>query len=96
VVSIEDFVTAQPHLHGSASAMRIDRRALWVVEDAAASCRTCRSRNALQLAHLYSERGSPKSEPAARRWLARYLTEGTPSIRDVAKVTASLARHSPR
>ena len=28
---------------------------------------------------------------AARRWLVRYLSEGTPSLRDVAKVTASLA-----
>ena len=25
------------------------------------------------------------------RWLVRYLSEGTPSLRDVAKVTASLA-----
>ena len=41
--------------------------------------------------HLYAERGSPKYEPAARRWLVRYLTEGTPSLRDVAKVTATLA-----
>jgi hypothetical protein len=47
--------------------------------------------DALQLVHLYFERGSPKAEPAARRWLVRYLTEGTPSLRDVAKVTASLA-----
>ena len=46
---------------------------------------------ALQLMHLYFERGSPKAGPAARRWLARYLSEGTPSLRDVARVTASLA-----
>jgi hypothetical protein len=26
------------------------------------------------------------------RWLIRYLTEGTPSLQDVAKVTASLAQ----
>ena len=36
---------------------------------------------ALQLVHLYAERGSPQFEPAARRWLVRYLTEGTPSLR---------------
>jgi hypothetical protein len=41
---------------------------------------------------LYAERGSPKFEPAARRWLVRYLTEGTPSLKDVAKVTATLAK----
>ena len=47
--------------------------------------------DALQLVHLYFERGSPKAEPAARRWLVRYLSEGTPSLRDVAKVAARLA-----
>jgi hypothetical protein len=47
--------------------------------------------DALQLVHLYFERGSQKAEPAAMRWLVRYLTDGTPSLRDVAKVTASLA-----
>jgi hypothetical protein len=46
----------------------------------------------LQLVHLYAERGSPKFELAARRWLVRYLSEGTPSVRDVAKVTASRER----
>jgi hypothetical protein len=49
--------------------------------------------DALQLVHLYAERGSPKFEKAARRWLVRYLTEDAPSMRDVAKVTASLANH---
>ncbi len=32
------------------------------------------------------------SEPAARRWLVRYLTEGTPGLRDVATVAARLAK----
>jgi hypothetical protein len=31
--------------------------------------------DALQLVHLYAERGSPKYERAAMRWLTRYLTE---------------------
>ena len=60
-----------------------------------ANSRTCRSRT-LQLVHLYFERGSPKAQPAARRWLVRYLSEGTPSLRDVAKVTASLAEARSR
>ena len=47
---------------------------------------------AQQLVDLYAERGSPKFEQAARRWLVRYLTEGTPRLEDVAKVTASLAK----
>ena len=32
--------------------------------------------DALKLVHLYAERGSPKYEKAALRWLERYLTEG--------------------
>ncbi len=60
-------------------------------EDAARELPNLPLEDALQLVHLYFERGSPKAEPAARRWLVRYLSEGTPSLRDVAKVTASLA-----
>jgi hypothetical protein len=30
-------------------------------------------------------------EPPAKSWLVRYLSEGTPSLRDVAKATARLA-----
>lgn len=30
-----------------------------------------------------------EAEPAARRWFVRYLSEGMPSLRDVAKVKAS-------
>ena len=48
--------------------------------------------DALQLVHLYAERGAPKAEPAARRWLVRYLSEGTPRLSDAAKVTATLAK----
>ena len=32
----------------------------------------------------------------ARRWLVRYLSEGSPSLRDVAKVTATLAEYEWR
>ena len=69
----------------------IERRALWLAEDAARELPNLPLEDALQVVHLYFERGSPKAEPAARRWLVRYLSEGTPSLRDVAKVTASLA-----
>jgi hypothetical protein len=67
-----------------------------MAEDAARELPNLSLQDALQLVHLYAERGSPKFEPAARRWLVRYLTEGTPSMKDVAKVTASLAEHAPR
>jgi hypothetical protein len=84
------FVTSQPHAHVRFR-RAIERRALWMAEDAARELPNLSLQDALQLVHLYGERGSPKFEPAARRWLVRYLTEGTPSIGDVAKVTASIA-----
>jgi hypothetical protein len=49
--------------------------------------------DALQLVKLYGERGSPKYEKAARRWLRRYLTETSRRLQHFAEVTASLAEH---
>jgi hypothetical protein len=88
-------VTAQPHAHARFR-RAIERRALWLAEDAARELPNLSLADALQLVHLYGERGSPKFEPAARRWLVRYLTEGTPGLRDVARVTASLAECDPQ
>jgi len=48
--------------------------------------------DALQLVHLYAERGSPKYEKAALRWLERYLAEGSPRLHHFAEVAADLAR----
>lgn len=85
-------MTAQPHAYARFH-RAIERRALWLAEDAARELPNLPLEDALQLVHLYADRGSPKFEPAARRWLVRYLTEGTPGLQDVAKVTTSLARH---
>jgi len=51
--------------------------------------------DALQLVHLYAERGSPKFEKAAMRWLERYLMEGSPRLQHFAEITASLATREP-
>ena len=56
-----------------------------------ASSRIFPLEDALQLVHLYAERGSPKFEKAAMRWLERYLVEGSPRLEHFAEVTASLA-----
>ena len=48
--------------------------------------------DALQLVHLYAERGSPKSERAALRWLRRYLDEHDPSLVQFARVAGALAK----
>lgn len=46
---------------------------------------------ALELVYLYAERGSPKFDRAAMRWLARYMEEDEPTLERFAKVVASLA-----
>ncbi len=83
-------MTAQPNAHVRFR-RAIERRALWLAEDAARELPHLSLSDALQLVHLYAERSSPKFEPAARRWLARYVTEGTPGLGDIANVTRDLA-----
>jgi hypothetical protein len=36
--------------------------------------------DALRLVYLYAEKGSPKFEKAALRWLRRYLNEASPEL----------------
>jgi len=52
--------------------------------------------DALRLVHLYAERGSPKFEKAAMRWLERYLAEGSPRLQHFADISASLAKRESR
>ena len=40
--------------------------------------------------HLYAEKESPKFETAAMKWLRRYLDEGSPTLKNFAKVTHDL------
>jgi hypothetical protein len=51
-------------------------------------------RDALQLVHLYAERGSPKYEGGAAL-AERYLVEGSPRLQHFAEITASLAKLDP-
>jgi hypothetical protein len=66
-----------------------------MAEDAARELPNLPLEDALELVHLYAERGSPKYERAAMRWLERYLAEGSPRLRHFAEVTASLAKPAP-
>jgi hypothetical protein len=43
------------------------------------------------LVELYAEKGDPKYERAALKYLLRYLSEGEPSLADVAQMAALLA-----
>ena len=63
-----------------------------MAEDAAHELPNLPLEDALQLVHLYAERGSPKYEKAALRWLGRYLTESSPRLRRFAEVSADSSR----
>jgi hypothetical protein len=63
-----------------------------MAEDAARELPNLPLEDALQLVHLYAERGAPKYEKAALRWLERYVTEGSPRLRQFAEIAADLAR----
>lgn len=84
-------MTAEAHAHVRFR-RAIERRALWMAEDAARELPELPLEDALQLVHLYAERGSPKYEKAAMRWLERYLTEGTPRLKHFAEIVADLAQ----
>ena len=83
-------MTAQPHTHVRFR-RAIERRALWLAEDAARELLNLPLEDLLQLVHLYAERGSPKYERAAMRWLERYIREGSPRLQQFAEITAHLA-----
>ena len=58
-----------------------------MAEDAARELPNLPLEDLLQLVHLYAERGSPKYERAARRWLERYWPK--------ARQSSSTLRNSP-
>jgi hypothetical protein len=84
------FVTAEAHAQVRFR-RAIERRALWLAENAARELPNLSLEDALQLVKLYAERGSPNYEKAAMRWLVRYLQEGTPRLQHFAEITARLA-----
>jgi hypothetical protein len=88
------FVTAEAHTHVRFR-RAIERRALWLAEDAARELLNLALEDLLQLVHLYAERGSPKYERAALRWLEPYLTERSPRLQHFAEITARLAKREP-
>jgi hypothetical protein len=70
----------------------IERRALWLAEDAARELPNLALEDVLRLVHLYAERGSRKYEKAAMRWLERYLTERSPKLKHFAELAGDPAR----
>lgn len=51
--------------------------------------------SARALLGLYAEKGSPKYERAALKFLARYMAEEAPSLTDVAQTAVLLCEQSP-
>lgn len=83
-------MSAQPHARVRFR-RAIERRALWLAEDAARELPNLPLEDALQLVHLYGERRSPKYEKAALRWLQRYLDERDPGLIQFARLASGLA-----
>jgi hypothetical protein len=83
-------LASEPHAHARFR-RAIERRALWLAEDAARELPKLPLEDALQLVHLYAERGSPKYEKAALRWLGRYLDEHSPTLAQFTSVARDLA-----
>ena len=87
-------MTAQPNAH-IRFRRAIERRALWMAEDAAREIPDLPLESALHLVHLYAHHNSPKFEKAAMRWLERYLAEQEPSLARFAETVQSLAARVP-
>jgi hypothetical protein len=84
------FVTSRGHVYAEFK-RALDRGNLWVAEAVARDLPKVSLDDALRLVHLYAEKESPKFEKAALRWLARYLPESSPNLREVAELTRRLA-----
>lgn len=82
-------MTAEAHAHVRFR-RALERHSLWAAEDAARDMQHLSPDDALQLVHLDAERGSPKFERAATRWLETLPRRSSPELSEVAKVVAGL------
>jgi hypothetical protein len=89
------FVTAEGS-HGAIFWRAIQRGNVVVAESVAREFPTLPLDYALALTYLYADKGDPRFESAALRYLRRYLAEENPSLTDVAGVAALLAERLPR
>jgi hypothetical protein len=75
----------------------IERPSALATGDAAREIPNLSPQDALQLVHLYADRGSPKHEQC-RDGLARierYLSEGSPRLKHVAEIASGLPSVNP-
>src|SRR5262245_43320384 len=84
------FVTADGH-PGARLRRALENRNLTAAEQAAFDVPYVPLAEARELVELYAEKGDPKYERAALKYLVRYMTEASPSLMDVAQLAALLA-----
>ena len=82
------FVTAQPHPRVR-FARAIKARNVFLAEITLGELERVLLEDALQMVYLYGEAGSPKFEPACRRYLSRWIAEESPSLADIAGTACS-------
>ena len=87
------FVTSEGH-PGARLQRALAAGNLTAAEQAAFEVAFVALAQARSLVELYAEKGDPKYERAALKYLARYLAEGEPSLADVAAMSALLAERS--
>jgi hypothetical protein len=83
------FVTSGGHRYAEFQ-QALQNGNLWVAEAVARELPQVSLEDALRLVHLYAEKESPKFEPAAMKWLRRYLHEKSPTLENFAKVVRKL------
>lgn len=84
-------------LHGSAGAIvwrAINIGNVIVAESVAREFEKLPLDYALALVRLYGEKGDRRYEPAALRYLERYIAEERPSLSDVATIAGMLAERT--
>jgi len=83
-------VTSRGSRHGEFQ-RALARGNVWVADAVARELHHIWLEDALKLTHLYAEKEQwEKFERAAMRWLGRYLVEGSPSLKEFAKVVREL------
>ena len=77
-------------------ARAITARSVILAELALGELEHLRLEDALRLVYLYGETGDPKYEPAARKYLARWVAEERPSLEDIAATACTFVERQQR
>ena len=89
------FVTAQGNPRNR-FARAITSRSVLLAELALGVLEHVQLEDALRLVYLYGQTGDPKYKPAARPYLARWVTEERPALEDIAATACSFVeRRTP-